>query len=595
MIYLKHRTTMGNVCLVVFLAVFLAQLALLAEPVFAQPVTVPAAGGTIQWGDALLPELDLPPLGGVWVDTARIAIYRADEPDDEPTEPGAFELIGQVVRVVYNRFLNVFAAIVPGVISAPEAMQLRWLIAVLPRVYDTVYLDVYLRPPMPPPFVPPVTPPVVPPVPPVPPAPPVPPRPPVIIRPPRPGAPPLVTVPIPTGLASLEPDAGTATAYPFFDVFESLALDPARPSILVGDLTPVEAPVHRFETLLTMMAEAYDQVTEYRGNVNAVFPAGAVDLLALAERHPDAALVFSAAVTTGAPAAAVVDAVLPPGDARVLASPVYDLQLYVAINGDVVERITEFEREVTFAFRFNPGVDPDALALYQIRPDGTLVFHHNQTVDPLAGTLLLRRAGTSRYVVLENTREFVDVPQTHWAYRPVKQLMTREVVRGMTETTFEPATVVTRAQFVTFVQRALGIPSFTPATPTFRDVRPGDWFYGSVEAAVRAGLARGMGDGTFDPHARVTREQMAAFIARAMAVGGRPMALTPEERAAVLATFVDPGAISGWAREDMAIAAGRGIIRGLPGQLLAPAAHGDRAQAATMVQRLLMHLGLIMW
>jgi hypothetical protein len=45
----------------------------------------------------------------------------------------------------------------------------------------------------------------------------------------------------------------------------------------------------------------------------------------------------------------------------------------------------------------------------------------------------------------------------------------------------------------------------------------------------------------------------------------------------------------------MAIAAGRGIIRGLPGQLLAPAAHGDRAQAATMVQRLLMQLGLIMW
>jgi hypothetical protein len=405
----------------------------------------------------------------------------------------------------------------------------------------------------------------------------------------------LVTVPVPTGLATIEPDTGAVTAYPFFAEFEALALDPAAPSILVGDLTLVEAPVHRFETLLTMMAAAYDQATEYRGNVNAVFPAGAVDLLALAERHPDAALVFSAAVTTGAPAAAVIDAVLPPGDARVLASPVYDVQLYVAINGNVVERITEFEREVTFTFRFNPGGDPDALALYQIRPDGTLVFHHNQTVDPLAGTLLLRRAGTSRYVVLENTREFVDVPQTHWAYRPVKQLMTREVVRGMTETTFEPATVVTRAQFVTFVQRALGIPSFTPATPTFRDVRPGDWFYGSVEAAVRAGLARGMGDGTFDPHARVTREQMAAFIARAMAVGGRPMTLTPEERAAVLATFVDPGAVSAWARESMAIAAGRGIIRGLPGQLLAPAAHGDRAQAATMVQRLLMHLGLIMW
>ena len=57
----------------------------------------------------------------------------------------------------------------------------------------------------------------------------------------------------------------------------------------------------------------------------------------------------------------------------------------------------------------------------------------------------------------------------------------------------------------------------TVAGQTFSDV-PGDyWAFTSIEAAYRAGIVSGYGDGTFRPNNLVDRASMAVFIARAVA------------------------------------------------------------------------------
>jgi hypothetical protein len=53
--------------------------------------------------------------------------------------------------------------------------------------------------------------------------------------------------------------------------------------------------------------------------------------------------------------------------------------------------------------------------------------------------------------------------------------------------------------------------------PTFRDVLSTYWAYGAIDNCNRAGIVGGYGDGTYLPEVEVTRDQMAVYIARALA------------------------------------------------------------------------------
>ena len=64
----------------------------------------------------------------------------------------------------------------------------------------------------------------------------------------------------------------------------------------------------------------------------------------------------------------------------------------------------------------------------------------------------------------------------------------------------------------------------TPATATFNDVPTNHPFFPFIEALVRAGITSGCDDSPpmFCPDAHVTREQMAAFLARALGLHWAP-------------------------------------------------------------------------
>ena len=60
-----------------------------------------------------------------------------------------------------------------------------------------------------------------------------------------------------------------------------------------------------------------------------------------------------------------------------------------------------------------------------------------------------------------------------------------------------------------------------PATATFGDVPVGSMFFAEIEALAASGITNGCGDGTnFCPEDYVKRQQMAAFLARAMGLYG---------------------------------------------------------------------------
>ncbi len=86
----------------------------------------------------------------------------------------------------------------------------------------------------------------------------------------------------------------------------------------------------------------------------------------------------------------------------------------------------------------------------------------------------------------------------HWAEAAIQQLVDLGAVSGLPDGTFRPDLTVTRAEFVTMVNKSLRI---TPVTGTsrFKDVKPEDWFAGQVEAAAAYGYVAGNPDGTLAP------------------------------------------------------------------------------------------------
>jgi hypothetical protein len=58
--------------------------------------------------------------------------------------------------------------------------------------------------------------------------------------------------------------------------------------------------------------------------------------------------------------------------------------------------------------------------------------------------------------------------------------------------------------------------SDAPTTATFSDVPTTHPFFQQIEALAAAGISTGWSDGTFRPDQPVTRQAMAAFLARAL-------------------------------------------------------------------------------
>lgn len=109
-------------------------------------------------------------------------------------------------------------------------------------------------------------------------------------------------------------------------------------------------------------------------------------------------------------------------------------------------------------------------------------------------------------------QSFADVPADAWYARAVGVLASHGIIEGVGQGRFEPDRAVTRAELTAIAMR---FAKLDPAAENpFTDVRAGDWFYDLVLGAIRYGWITGYEDGTFRPHARVSRAEVAALMGR---------------------------------------------------------------------------------
>ncbi|TEB08012.1 Endo-1,4-beta-xylanase A precursor [Pelotomaculum schinkii] len=184
---------------------------------------------------------------------------------------------------------------------------------------------------------------------------------------------------------------------------------------------------------------------------------------------------------------------------------------------------------------------------------------------------------------------FTDI-QGNWAGEDIEFLAARKLIYGKSETIYEPGSDITRAEFAALLVRVLGLPEGVLQEGRFQDVNVADWYAGSVAAAADEKIITGYDGGFFKPDAQITREEMAAMIARAARAAGKEETLSVSGREQLLARFKDRQVISPWAEEDVALAVRAGIIKGLSGGDFSPQTYADRAQSAAILKRFLTYI-----
>jgi hypothetical protein len=134
--------------------------------------------------------------------------------------------------------------------------------------------------------------------------------------------------------------------------------------------------------------------------------------------------------------------------------------------------------------------------------------------------------------------------------------------------------------------RALGLS--TDGTANFTDVSTTAWYYGAVGKAAEYGLITGREGGSFDPNAKITRQEAMMMIQRAAAVADYSGA----RKSADLSVFDDVVQVGSWAKNAVNFNVSNGLIVGSNNQLR-PNDTITRAECAAVVLRLLQNAGLI--
>ncbi|WP_166239672.1 S-layer homology domain-containing protein [Paenibacillus turpanensis] len=177
--------------------------------------------------------------------------------------------------------------------------------------------------------------------------------------------------------------------------------------------------------------------------------------------------------------------------------------------------------------------------------------------------------------------QFSDIKNSY-AKDAVQSLVEKGIINGVGDGRFDPAGQIKRADFAIILAKTLDLDvTSAPAEATFSDVPSSHYSYKFVEAAAKAGLISGMGDGTFGAGSSLSRQDMAVLFTRAL---GADMEAAKGKQNL---SFADAGAIADYAKDSVAYVVELGLISGNPGNSFNPQGNAERQQVALVASKFL--------
>ena len=151
---------------------------------------------------------------------------------------------------------------------------------------------------------------------------------------------------------------------------------------------------------------------------------------------------------------------------------------------------------------------------------------------------------------------------------------------GYPDGNVNPGGNITRAEVATIFFRLLTEDVRTANSTqsnSLSDVSRGQWFNHAISTLSSMGIVKGNPDGTFDPDAPITRAEFAAIAAR-----------FDDKNTNNTSNFSDIA--SHWGKDEIGVAANKGWINGYPDSTFRPDQYITRAEAMTLVNRVLNRL-----
>lgn len=170
---------------------------------------------------------------------------------------------------------------------------------------------------------------------------------------------------------------------------------------------------------------------------------------------------------------------------------------------------------------------------------------------------------------------FSDVGEEDWFYPYVTEFAKQGIIHGYADGSFLPENEITNAEFVKLLVESM------ESTP---EVADGHWAEGYVKTAEYLGFLK---EDELDPKEYdepIRRQRIARFTARALAV---------KEKTNVIEENAENPGFSDWAticpicKNEVAALYRYGIMRGMPDGRFYGAGHASRAEAVTVLARLI--------
>ncbi len=175
---------------------------------------------------------------------------------------------------------------------------------------------------------------------------------------------------------------------------------------------------------------------------------------------------------------------------------------------------------------------------------------------------------------------FSDVGTEQWYYKNVKRIYDANLMKGISDTEFDPEGTLTRGMCVTILYRVANEPAVKDKA-SFADVADGEYYADAVAWAENAGVVNGRTATAFDPDGEITREEFAAMLYRFLGTEEAELEETREGEPA------DAAEISDYAAEAVGAMYRSEVVNGRENGEFDPSSDITRAETSAMLDRFL--------
>lgn len=242
------------------------------------------------------------------------------------------------------------------------------------------------------------------------------------------------------------------------------------------------------------------------------------------------------------------------------------------------------EAPVTVSIPYEPTVQelvqPEHITVWYLDGEGNVVFVPSGRYDRSTGTVTFATTHFSRYAVVYVQKTFDDLESVAWAKKQVEVLASKGILNGSSEKEYAPQTNITRADFLCFLIRTLGVDAKIDGN--FDDISSDAYYYEEIAIAKKLGITSGTGNNKFSPDVSITRQDMMVLTERVLRMLNR---LKAKASASELDTFADKALVADYAADSIAALVKEGLIVGNGGKV-DPMGNTTRAEAAVFLYRI---------